>query len=180
VNERFGASRQGANGISVPFQVGINARLMIGPDRSRDAIDAVRGAAMGGRGGRAGGPGGGGAGLGGMATALANFNPVAQILQLKDTLRLTAEQVSKLQLVADSLNTKNAALAQEVRKDLDGAGANPDMAALGARLRPQVERLQQNQQAALKKAQEILTADQWRRVPNRIRNGRGFGPGRGG
>ena len=42
VNERFGASRQGANGINIPFQVGVNARLMVGPDRARDAIDAVR------------------------------------------------------------------------------------------------------------------------------------------
>jgi hypothetical protein len=177
VNERFGASRQGANGISVPFQVGVNARLMIGPDRTRDAIDAVRGAAMGGRGGRGGGPGG--AGLGGMAAALANFNPVAQILQMKDTLQLNADQVAKLQVVADSLNLKNTALAQEVRKDVENAGASPDMAALGARLRPQVERLQQNQQAALRQAQQILTAEQWRRVPPRIRNGRAGGPGRG-
>src|SRR5688572_31760470 len=73
VNERFGASRQGANGISVPFQLGVNARLMVGPDRAREAIDAVRGAAFGGRGGRGGGAGGaGGTGLAGMATALAN------------------------------------------------------------------------------------------------------------
>lgn len=179
VNERFGASRQGANGISIPFQVGVNARLMVGPDRARDAIDAVRGAAFGGgRGGRGGGAGGpAGPGVAGFATALANFNPVLQILNLRDTLKLSTEQVSKLQVVSDSLNAKNMEMAQAVMKDVESAGANPDMAALNARLRPVLEKVQANQQAALRQAQAILSADQWRRLPPRIRNGRAGGPG---
>ena len=115
VNERFGASRQGANGISIPFQIGVNARLMIGPDRARDAIDAVRGAAFGGRGGRGGGAGG--PGIAGMANALTNFNPVMQILNLRDSLKLSAEQVSKLQVVSDTLNAKNVEAAQVVMKE---------------------------------------------------------------
>ena len=178
VNERFGASRQGANGISVPFQIGLNARLMVGPDRAREAIDAVRGAAFGGRGGGRGGGGPGGPGAGGFAAALANFNPVLQILNQRDSLKLTEEQVTKLQLVSDTLNAKNTALAEEVRKDVETAGANPDMAALNARLRPQLEKVQANQQAALRQAQAILTAEQWAKLPPRIRNGRAGGPSR--
>ena len=177
VNERFGASRQGANGISIPFQVGVNARLMLGPDRARDAIDAVRGAAFGGRGGRGGGAG---PGLAGMATALANFNPVLQIINLRDTLKLTEDQVTRLKVVSDTLNAQNMAQASVVMKDVESAGANPDMAALNARLRPALEKVQANQQAALRKAQAILSADQWRKLPPRIRNGRAGGPGRGG
>jgi hypothetical protein len=175
VNERFGATRQGANGISVPFQIGVNARLMVGPDRARDAIDAVRGAAFGGRGGGRGGAGG--PGIAGMATALANFNPVLQILNLKDTLKLSAEQVAKLQVVSDSLNAKNMESAQAVMQDVQNAGASPDMAALNARLRPVLEKVQANQQAALRQAQAILNAEQWQRLPPRIRNGRAGGPG---
>ena len=117
----------------------MNARLMVGPDRARDAIDAVRGAAFGGRGGRGGGAGG--PGIAGMATALANFNPVMQILNLRDTLKLSAEQVSKLQVVSDTLNAKNVEAAQVVMKDVESAGANPDMAALNARLRPVLEKV---------------------------------------
>jgi hypothetical protein len=177
VNERFGASRRGANGISVPFQVGVNARLMVGPDRTRDAIDAVRGAAFGGRGGRGGGPGGA---MAGMATALANFNPILQIINLADSLKLSTDQVTRLRLVSDSLNARNLELADVVRKDVEGAGANPDMAALNARLRPALEKVQSNQQTALRQAQAILTAEQWSRLPPRIRNGRMGGPGRGG
>ena len=177
VNERFGASRQGANGISIPFQIGVNARLMVGPDRARDAIDAVRGAAFGGgRGGRGGGAGG--PGVAGFATALANFNPVLQILNLKDTLKLSTDQVAKLQVVSDSLNAKNMEMAQAVLKDVEGAGANPDMAALNARLRPVLEKVQANQQAALQQARAILSAEQWTKLPPRIRNGRAGGPPR--
>jgi hypothetical protein len=172
VNERFGASRQGANGITVPFQVGVNARLMLGPDRTRDAIDAVRGAAMG-RGGR----GGGAAGPGGFATALTNFNPILQIINLKDSLQLSEEQVAKLTVVSDSLNVRNTDLAAVVRRDVESAGANPDMAALNARLRPQLEKVQANQQTALRLAQAILTPEQWQKLPPRIRNGRAGGPG---
>ena len=107
---------------------------------------------------------------------MANFNPVLQIINQRDSLKLTEEQVTKLQMVSDSLNAKNTALADEVRKDVESAGANPDMAALNARLRPQLEKVQANQQAALRQAQAILTADQWAKLPPRIRNGRAGGP----
>lgn len=179
VNERFGASRQGQNGISVPFQLGVNARLMVGPDRLRDAIDAVRGAAFGGRGGSRGGGGGPAVGAGGFALALASFNPVRQIVQLRDSLNLTLndEQVAKLQAVADSLDARNTALAQEVRKLVEGAGVNPDMAAMMGQLQPKINQLQQHIQESLRQAQGILTPEQWSKLPQRIRSGRGFGPG---
>ena len=108
------------------------------------------------------------------------MNPVAQMIQLRDTLGLSAEQVARLQVVADTLNAKNTLLAEEVRKEAESAGANPDLAALAARMRPRLEQLQRNQQSALQGAQAILTAEQWQRVPPRIRAGRGGGPGRGG
>jgi anthranilate phosphoribosyltransferase len=114
----------------------------------------------------------------GFATALANFNPVLQILNLRDTLELTPEQVTKLQVVSDTLNAKNMEMAQAVLKDVESAGANPDMAALNARLRPVLEKVQANQQAALREAQAILNREQWGKLPPRIRNGRAGGPGR--
>jgi hypothetical protein len=148
---------------------------MVGPDRARDAIDAVRGAAFGGRGGRGGGAG---AGPGGFATALTNFNPILQIINLRDSLKLSEEQLARLRVVSDTLNKQNTELAETVRKDVEGAGANPDMAALNARLRPALEKVQANQQAALRQARAILSADQWAKLPPRFRSGRGGGPGR--
>jgi hypothetical protein len=69
-------------------------------------------------------------------------------------------------------------MAQVVMKDVESAGANPDMAALNARLRPVLEKVQANQQTALRQAQAILSAQQWQRLPPRIRNGRAGGPPR--
>jgi sugar (pentulose or hexulose) kinase len=152
---------------------------MVGPDRLRDAIDAVRGAAFGGRGGGRGGAAGPGFGAGGFALALASFNPVRQILQLKDSLSLglSEEQIARLQAAADSLDSRNTALAQEVRKLVESAGANPDMAAMMGQLQPKINQLQQHMQEALRQAQGILSPEQWNKLPQRIRSGRGFGPG---
>ena len=55
VNERFGANRAGQNGITVPFQLGVQARYTVGPDRFRDMIRGMIG-------GGGGGPPGGGQG----------------------------------------------------------------------------------------------------------------------
>jgi len=42
VNERFGATYGSATAYRPPFQIGIQARLTIGPDRVRQALDAMR------------------------------------------------------------------------------------------------------------------------------------------
>jgi TolA-binding protein len=90
---------------------------------------------------------------------------------------LSQEQVAKLQAVADSLDARNTALAQEVRKLVEGAGVNPDMAAMMGQLQPKINQLQQHIQESLRQAQGILTTEQWSKLPQRIRSGRGFGPG---
>lgn len=194
VNQRFGARRNGANAIPVPFQIGIQARYTAGPDRMREMIAGMirggRGGAGGGfgegrggsggqRGGEGrgladGGPGGGLPGLGG-----SNFNPVAALLQLKDSLQLTTEQVTQLQPLADSVTKRNSALGEEARKLMQDAGANPDMGAVMGRLQPRLQQLQRENEALVKRLEQILTAEQWAKVPPRIRNA-GRGPAAGG
>jgi hypothetical protein len=186
VNERFGAARNGANGIRVPFQLGINARYTLGPDRMREMIQSMRGGGMGagGRGG-AGGPGGPG-GLGaagramgpeGIANMVAAANPVSAVIQLKDSLALTPEQLGRLQLVSDSVVARNTALGAELRKIVQDAGANPDMGALFARIRPVTERVQKSNADAMREVEKVLTSEQWAKVPERIKRGQGMGPG---
>ncbi len=186
VNQRFGATRQGQNGIRVPFQLGIQARYTVGPDRMRDMIrQMISGGgnnANGGRGGNAGagGPGAPGGGPGGGFFNAVNANPLAQIIALKDTISLSAEQVAKLQPLADSLGTKQKALGAEFQKVMKDAGANPDMGALFGKMRPKLEAAQKDRAAALKEAQAILTPEQWGKLPERLRNPQqGFG-GQGG
>jgi len=178
VNERFGANRAGQNGITVPFQLGVQARYTVGPDRFRDMIRGMIGGGGPGGGGRGGfgggapgaqgaqgGPGGGGFGMAGMTA-----NPVASIIALKDSIALTVEQLAKLQPLSDSVAAKNKALGEEFQKLLKDAGANPDMGALFGKLRPRLEASQRERTAALKEVQGVLTPEQWEKVPERVRN----------
>ena len=196
VNERFGANRAGQNGITVPFQLGIQARYTLGPDRFRDMIRGMIGGggpggaggfrgpggfgAPGGQGqqgapGAQGGGGGGGFGMGGM-----NANPVQAIIALKDSIALTAEQLAKLQPLSDSVAARNKALGEEFQKLLKDAGANPDMGALFGKIRPKMEASQKARAATLKEVQAILTPEQWAKVPERVRNPQQFPGGPGG
>ena len=111
VNGRFGASSAGNGGVTVPFQIGLQARLTMGPNRARDRLLASerRAAAV---------PDG--------ATAKPDSgspapvrqppaNPVARLMSLRDSLRLSVEQIAALQALADSLDvlTKSLRLALE-------------------------------------------------------------------
>ncbi|HEY7567102.1 MAG TPA: carboxypeptidase regulatory-like domain-containing protein [Gemmatimonadaceae bacterium] len=186
VNERFGAARNGANGIRLPFQLGINARFTLGPDRMRQMLQAMRGGMGGGQAGRgpAGGFGGGqagrGAGPGGFAEMAASANPVNAVIQLKDSLGLNEEQIAKLKPLSDSLAARNTALGAEMRKVMADAGANPDMGALFGRIRPVMEKLQKQNGEAMKDVEKILTSEQWAKVPERIKRGQMPGMGRPG
>ncbi|MEP7346952.1 MAG: hypothetical protein ABI877_16905, partial [Gemmatimonadaceae bacterium] len=180
VNERFGASRQGQNGITVPFQIGLQARYTVGPDRMRDMIAGMmRGGGGPGGGGPPGGFGGFGggaanAGAAGGGTANANggtndfaaraaaaLNPIQALIGLKDSVGLTDAQVAKLRPIADSLGAKNQHLQAEIQKEMKNAGANPDFGALMGRMRPRTEAIQKNSLEAIKEAQAILSAEQW-------------------
>lgn len=184
VNERFGANRAGQNGITLPFQLGIQARYTLGPDRFRDMIRGmIAGGGRGGPGGPGGfgGPGGqpgapGGGGPGGFAMGGMNANPVQSIIALKDSIALTAEQLAKLQPLSDTLAARNKALGEEFQKLMKDAGANPDMGALFGRIRPKMEAAQRERAATLRHVQEILTPEQWAKVPERVRNPQA-GPG---
>ena len=186
VNERFGANRAGQNGITLPFQLGIQARYTLGPDRFRDMIRGmIAGGGRGGPGGPGGfgGPGGqpgapGGGGPGGFAMGGMNANPVQSIIALKDSIALTAEQLAKLQPLSDTLAARNKALGEEFQKLMKDAGANPDMGALFGRIRPKMEAAQRERAATLRHVQEILTPEQWAKVPERVRNPQA-GPGGG-
>ncbi|HEX9165000.1 MAG TPA: TonB-dependent receptor, partial [Gemmatimonadales bacterium] len=60
VNERFGSTRNSATAVVAPFQLGLQVRYTLGPDRQREMIQAVRGAGRAGAApGAGGGPGGG-------------------------------------------------------------------------------------------------------------------------
>ena len=180
VNERFGDTRGTAVAFRQPFQLALQGRFSYGMDNLRDRI----GGALGGGGGggvRIAIGGDGAAGAGGPAARLGSRvpNPLARILELRDTLALTPEQTARLQTLSDTLARKNDALGEEVRAMVQKAGNNPDPAALFATIRPKLNEGRANLQQALDDAKAILTPEQWAKVPEDVKNpGRGFGGGR--
>lgn len=185
VNERFGSVRNSATAVVAPFQVGIQLRYTIGPDRQREMIQMVRGGAMR---GAMGGPGAGagpGAGPGGgnffsrFATLIPN--PARQVLEFRLGLNLDDTQAAKLTALADSIDARNKELAAQVEAEIAKAGSSPDPARLFSVIRPFLERGQAGTQADLKAVEAVLTPEQWRQVPERVKTpGFRFGGGPGG
>ena len=167
VNERFGALRSGALGITVPFQLALQLHLVLGP--------AAGG--FGGFGGGAGRPGvaGGGAPAGPSPAEVASPftaplpNPVAGILRLMDSLRLSTRQVAFLQRVSDMLDARNIVVRDSLRAIIDRAGPRPDQALLSSRLRPYLQQSQEHAREALDLARLALTAEQWKKLPDALK-----------
>jgi hypothetical protein len=179
LNERFGAPRPGGLAIRNPFQIQVAGRLAVGPER---------GQGFGGMGvilrGMGGGAGGGPGGLLGRGAP----NPLASILEMRDTLELTAEQVTRLEEVSRAFSDRQDRMQEEMGNELRQAFQRNPATAMQA-LAPRLEELRQVVAEALEEAQGILTAEQWERVPEDLRQppslspgfgGRGDGQGRGG
>lgn len=173
VNERFGAARGNQTGIRLPFQVGFNIRYTLGPDQTRDRLRAAFGGAR-------------GAPLtgAGIAAGVGRFFPNVplQIIEARDSIGLTDADVAKLKVLADSLQTEVDSLTEQARRVVEKEGGNPDPAVLfGVKLRPFFEKGTRLRTAGTEGAKKLLTAEQWTRVPARIKTPQGFGgPGGGG
>ena len=165
VNERFGSQRSGQGSVVLPFQIGFQARYTLGPDRTRDA---VRGALA----TRAAGRFGGAGGAGNFASRFERIlpNPITQIIARKDSIALTDSQVVRLTAIRDSLDAKNRLVSDAVKAVVDKAGANPDPGALFGALRPKLDEGRANAQKAVAEAKAVLTAEQWAKLPERIKN----------
>jgi hypothetical protein len=191
VNETFGSRRAGRIGGGFGgsgFQVALTARLAVGAQQQGGA--AMAGLATGGfGGGRGGGPGGRGGrggpgGPGGFDPALLADRilpePITPLIALRDTLGLTDEQVERLRAIADTLIERNEPIRLEIAEAAAGAAGGGGMGDLLQRMGPRTQEGRRNVQEALDRAREVLTPEQWRRVPAALRNALGgFGPGGG-
>jgi hypothetical protein len=170
VNERFGDTRGTRTAFRAPFQIGIQARWTVGPDRQREALQGLL------RGGRGGGPTGGGraGGRGPLDARVAVErvapNPAASILAMRDSLALTNEQVERLTRLRDSLAARNDSLVAVATEQAARAGGGGDPGATFAALRPTLEAAREGYLATLDAVRDVLTPDQWAKVPDEIRN----------
>ena len=193
VNNRFGNTRQASQAFRQTFQVGLQARYVYGQGGGFAGFGGGQGGGGAGRGAGGGGPAGGIAALlggganGEAAAAAAAANPVAQIIDLRDSLVLDSAQVTKLEPVRDSLAARNTRWATEVRALIAKQGNNPDQATLFSAIRPKLGERGQILQQALRDVQTILTPEQWTKVPENVKNpfrqffgGQGGGQGDGG
>jgi hypothetical protein len=189
VNERFGATYGSATAYRPPFQIGINMRMTIGPDRTRQAIDAMRGPGAAGPGGGGGGGGagfGGPGGPGGFTTADmirriegALPNPAGIVLSMRDSLHLDSGQVRLLTPMRDTLALHIRTWLDSIRTAA-GTGRTPDMTKLMPAIAPLFTTGRTEISQAIVAVKAILTDEQWAKAPAQLRDfgqGRGFGPG---
>jgi hypothetical protein len=171
VNERFGDTRGTRTAFRAPFQLGVQVRWTVGPDRQREAL---QGLLRGGR-GAAGPPGAGRAvGRGALDTRAAIEriapNPAAAILELRDSLALTPEQVDRVTRLRDSLAVRNDSLVAIATEQAAQAGGGGDPNATFSAVRPTLEVARASYLAALDSVRTILSGEQWAKVPEQIRN----------
>ncbi len=163
VNQRFGDTQGSRTALRNPFQVALQVRLQVGPDRQRELLMGRLGAL----GGRAGS--GGGLDISSIIERVAP-NPVSEILGRRDSLGLTEAQVVALQAVADSLVARNAVIADSLRVVVERAGGQGDLRTLFPRLQPALQKVRDNYVAAIGESRALLTPEQWERLPESLRN----------
>jgi hypothetical protein len=97
---------------------------------------------------------------------------VTAILALNDSLKLklTPEQLTSLNAVADSLTAKNDSLVADVEQQLAKGQGGADLAAVFPNIQPRLQQARNNYLAAIKRAQAILTPEQWNMLPDEVRN----------
>jgi len=96
-------------------------------------------------------------------------NPIAEILKLKDSLRLSAGQVTFLRRVSDTLDARNAVVQDSLHVIIDRAGPRPDQTLLLSRLQPYLQQSRQHAREALDLARAALTMEQWNKLPDALK-----------
>jgi carboxypeptidase family protein len=199
VNERFGGVSGTSGALVMPFQIGVQVRMVIGPTGP-----AAFGAGGPGGGGFDRGGAGGGFRLGAPATpgaapaagvasgappanpfeerfARMMPDPIAGIQSSAVLVHLTDDQSARLDTISQKFVASRDSLAKIIREEITRAGPNPDPAVLFTGLRPKLEEGRKLSEAALQQAKAVLTPEQWAQLPAEVREPpRGFGPGQGG
>jgi hypothetical protein len=97
-------------------------------------------------------------------------NPVAEIIAMKDTLRLSAIQMIGLTDVADSLQAKNGRIYKNIRSLLSKSQEAGDVTQMAGSVAIMLEEASGNTARAITAAQNLLRAEQWAILPQVIRD----------
>ena len=96
-------------------------------------------------------------------------NPIPVLLELKDTLQLTAEQVARVQSISDSLQLKLDAQRDTLGRKIESASPEQQRQLFGE-IQPAIEATRQQVRSALGEVQKVLTPAQWEQVPALVRD----------
>jgi hypothetical protein len=179
VNGRFGATYGSATAFRPPFQVGIQMRMAIGPDRQRQMLDALRAGNNRGAAQIAGQGGFGGSGafrnpVVTTADVLARIqaatpNPAQQVLDLKDSLRLDSSQLKLLEPLRDTVAAHNQVRMDSLKKVL-GTGRTPNFQQAMPAMGPLFAQARTEITATLTTVRAILTPEQWAKLPDDVKD----------
>lgn len=165
VNQRFGDTQSARSAIRNPFQLGLQLRVQLGPDRQRERLMGALG-----RGGAAGGRGGaGGFDIRTIVDRVAP-NPITGIIRLRDSLALTDSQVTALDFVSDSLEMETDSLVKRIEAQVAGLGAGTGIAAIFPAIQPRLQEARDAYLRAVARARSVLTPAQWEQLPETLRN----------
>jgi hypothetical protein len=118
--------------------------------------------------------GGGGRGAGGFnAVALIDrmlVNPLPVLLELKDTLGLSAEQVTQIEAISGTLQTNLNRRREELGRRFDNVQGQQQQGRVFQEIQPEIERTRREVTDALRAVERIMTPAQWQQVPAQIRN----------
>jgi hypothetical protein len=167
VNEQFGQTRSGRFGFGIPFQLSVQAQIALGPQPQQLNIAAI---------------------LSTLGIGLRNFrsvqpgqvvdrlfaNPLDLVLELGDTLRLTDEQRTRIRALSDTLDLELAPLKAEVRSRVDVVQIQ-ELPRVFGETQPLMDRGRALITTALQQTRELLTPEQWRRLPLAVRDPYGTG-----
>jgi hypothetical protein len=96
-------------------------------------------------------------------------NPIPVLLELKDTLALSAEQVTRVQAISQLLQEKLGKRREEMGRKLENVSAQ-QQGQLFMEMQPLIENTRREVMSSLAEVQKVLTAEQWTRVPEQIKN----------
>lgn len=162
VNEHFGSPSGASNPFRLPFQLGLQVHTQLGVDPQREALKSIFGTSN---------------GKPPSITELKeriykNFPlPIKMALESADSLKLnlTADQLTRLRAINDSVNQRADTLVGMIAEVLSKAGSNPDPGSIA----PKLQRTQTEALAIIQRSVTLLkanlTAEQWALLPDKIK-----------
>jgi hypothetical protein len=96
-------------------------------------------------------------------------HPLPVPLALRDTLKLTTEQVTQIEAISDQLQETLNRRREELGRRFDNLQGAQQAQAF-AQIQPEIERTRNEVTAALRQVERILTPEQWQQVPERVRS----------